>query len=79
MDYFLTTKGLVRFRDKIYVRDRSELKKVILRVFHVKPYLGNPGYKKTLITVNKFYYWLNLKRYVENFVARCCVCQRVKA
>ena len=51
--------------------DNSELKKVILREFHEKPYSGHPGYQKTLNVVNKFYYWLNLKRYVEKFVARC--------
>ena len=38
VDYCLTTYGLVRFEDKIYVRKSSELKKVILREFHVKPY-----------------------------------------
>eukprot|EP00253_Pinus_taeda_P030645 PITA_30645 len=38
MDYRLTTDGLVRFRDRIYVSDSSDLKKVILREFHVKPY-----------------------------------------
>ena len=29
MDYFLTVDGLVRSRDKIYVPDSNELKKVI--------------------------------------------------
>jgi len=43
-DYCLTMDGLVIFRDKIYVSDNSELKKVTLREFHVKPYLGHPCY-----------------------------------
>ena len=38
MDYCLTTDGLVKFRDMIYVSNNSELKKVILREFHAKPY-----------------------------------------
>jgi len=50
MDYCLIADGLVRFKDKIYVLDRSELKKMILRVFHVKPYLCHPSYYKTLTT-----------------------------
>ena len=37
MDYCLTVDGLVRFRDRIYLLDNNELKKVILREFHVKP------------------------------------------
>jgi len=53
--------GLVKFRDKIYVEDSSEMKKVIFKEFHVNPYSGHPGYLKTLTTLNKFYYWSNLK------------------
>ncbi len=79
MDYCLKMDGLVRFRDKIYVPDNIELKKVILREFHVKPYSVHPGYRKTLTIVNHFYYCLNLKRDVPEFVARCFYCQRVKA
>jgi hypothetical protein len=58
------------------VPDNSELKKVILREFHVKPYSGHPGYQKTLTTVKRFYYWPNLKRDVAEFVARCFDCQQ---
>lgn len=78
MDYCLIIDGFVKFRDRIYVPNNSELKKLILREFHVKPYSGYPGYQKTLTVVKKFYYWLNLKRDVAEFVARCFDCQRVK-
>lgn len=78
MDYRLTSEGLVRFRDKIYVPDSSELKKVILWEFHAKPYSGHPGYQKTLTVVKKYYYWPNLKRDVAEFVARCLDCKQVK-
>lgn len=78
MEYHLTMDGLVRFMDMIYVSDDSELKKLILRELHVKPYLGHPRYRKTLIAVKKFYYWPNLKKEVEGFVARCLDCQEVK-
>jgi len=37
VDYCLTIDGLVRFSDNIYFPDRSELKKMILRDFNVKP------------------------------------------
>ena len=56
MDYCLTLDGLVRFRDRVYVPDSSEVKKVILREFHVKPFLGHLGYRKTLTTMKRFYY-----------------------
>jgi len=78
VDYCLTADGLVRFRDKIYVSDNSELKKVILREFHAKPYSSHPRYKNTLTAVKRFYYWPKLKRNVAEFVARYFDCQRVK-
>jgi len=62
VDYRLTRDGLVKFWDMIYVLNQIELKKLILREFHAKPYSGHPGYQKTLITMNNFYYWTNLKK-----------------
>eukprot|EP00253_Pinus_taeda_P030047 PITA_30047 len=67
----LTINGLVRFRNMICVLDNSEPKKLILREFHVKLYSGHLGYQKTLTTLKKFYHWLNLKKEVAEFVARC--------
>ena len=71
LDYFLTVEGLVRFQDRIYVPDNSELKKVILREFHTKHYSSHPIYQNTLRVVKIYYYWPNLKRDVVEFVARC--------
>ena len=75
MDYHLTIDGLVRFKENIYVSDDSELKKLILKYFHDKPYSSHPGYQKTLKKMKKFYYWPNLKKEVVNFVAICLYCQ----
>lgn len=57
MDYCLIVEGLVRFRDRIYVSNSSELKKVILREFHVKPCSGHSSYQKTLTSVKSYYSW----------------------
>ena len=66
--------GLVRFRDNIYVPNCGKFKKIIFREFHMKPYLGHPGYQKTLTAVKNFYYWINLKKEVVEFMARCLDC-----
>lgn len=79
VDYHLTTDGLVRLRDKIYVSYDNKLKKLMFREFHVKPYLGHPGYQKMLTIVNKFYYWPNLKKEVAEFMATCLDFQQVKS
>jgi len=56
VDYCLTTDGLVRFRDMIYVLDNSECKKVIFSEFDVKLCSCHLGYQKTLTAVKIFYY-----------------------
>lgn len=61
----------MRFKDKIYVSDYSELKNLILREFHIKPYSGRLEYKNTFTMMKKFYYCLNLKKEVVEFVPRC--------
>ena len=73
VDYYLIVDGLVKFKDMIYMPNNSELKKVILREFHVKTYSIHPGYQKTLTAVKRFYYWPNLKKDVAKFVARCLI------
>jgi len=79
VDYCFITDGLIRFRDKIDVPDNNDLKKVILREFHVKSYSNHASYQKTLITMKKFYYYPNLRKDVAEFVARCLDCEYVKA
>ena len=56
----------------------SEVKKLILREFHMKQYLVHPRYHKTLMVVKESYYSSNMKKEVEEFVARSLDCQHVK-
>jgi len=44
------------------VPDSGELKNLILREFHVKPYSSHLGYQKNLKAIKKFYHSLNLKK-----------------
>jgi len=76
--YHLMVDGLVRFRNNTYVPIDSELKKLILREFHVKSYSYHPGYQKTFTTVKKLYHWPNLKKELVEFVVRCFHYQQVK-
>ena len=46
--------GMLIFRNRIYVLENNELKKVIFREFHAKPYSGHPRNQKTLTSVKKF-------------------------
>jgi hypothetical protein len=45
------------YRSIIYVPNSQELKNMILKEMHNVPYVGHPGYQKTIAVVKSQYYW----------------------
>jgi hypothetical protein len=45
---------------------------------HKVPYVGHPGYQKTIVAVKKQYFWPGMKKEVVDFIVRCLECQKVK-
>jgi hypothetical protein len=60
-DISIDKKGLLRFKNRLYIPDSTELKLTILNEVHKKPYSGHPGYQKTITTLRKLFYWPNMK------------------
>jgi hypothetical protein len=46
---------------------------------HNVPYVGHPGYQKTIAVVKSQYYWPGMKKEVVDFIAKCLECQKFKA
>jgi transposase InsO family protein len=78
-NYELREEGILMFKDRIYVPYNQELKNILLSEMHKVPYVGHPGYQKTIATVKKLYYWLGMKKEVAYFISKCLECQKVKA
>ena len=78
-EYKLEKDEILMYRGRIYVPNSQELKNMILKEMHNVPYAGHPGYQKTIATIKSQYYWLGMKKDVENFIAKCLECQKVKA
>jgi uncharacterized membrane protein len=49
-------KGLLRFKNRLYIPDSIELKLIVLDEVHKKPYSRHPGYQKTITTLRKLFY-----------------------
>ena len=77
-DYQLEEDRLLRFKNRVYIPDSSELRKLVLQEMHDVPYAGHPGYQKTVIAVIKEYFWLSMKNDVASYISRCMKCQKVK-
>ena len=41
-------------------------------------YVGHYGYKKTVATTKKDYYWPKMKREIAYYISRCLECSKVK-
>jgi hypothetical protein len=63
----------------ICVPEIDNLRETILKEAHDSDYSIHPGSTKMYQDLKLKYWWYALKRYVDAHVARCDVCQRVKA
>ena len=77
--YSLEFDGLLCHTGRIYVPLLDELCTLILSEAHRVPYSAHPGVKKMYADLQQLYYWMEMKRDIADFVARCLECQRIKA
>jgi hypothetical protein len=78
-DYKLGNDEILLYRNIIYVPNSHELRSMILKEMHNVPYVGHPGYQKTIAVVKSQYYWPGMKREIVEYIAKCLECQKVKA
>ncbi|KAL9422110.1 hypothetical protein AB3S75_034387 [Citrus x aurantiifolia] len=76
---FTWVDNQLRYKGRLWLGDRSELKKTILQEAHGGVEGGHSGVKKTLERVRRAFYWKKMRREVCKFVAECDTCQRNKA
>jgi hypothetical protein len=61
-NYKLEADGTLLYKNIIYVPNVQELKLMILNEMHNVPYVGHPGYQKTVAVVKSHYFWPNMKK-----------------
>ncbi|KIO17550.1 hypothetical protein M407DRAFT_84869, partial [Tulasnella calospora MUT 4182] len=76
-DYTLE-QGILKYRNRIYVPNDEEIKRMLLQLYHDSVMAGHPGQAKTLDLVSRGYYWPSQKAYVNRYVDGCDTCQRNK-
>ena len=59
------------YRHRVYVPNDQELKNMVMREMHNVPYVGHPGYQKTITVVKGKYLWPGMKKEVVDYIARC--------
>ena len=78
-EFSVDEKGVVWFGKHLSVPNKAELKDLILQEAHDTPYSIHPGGTKMYQYHRERFWWHGMKREIASYVAKCDVCQRVKA
>ena len=77
--YTLDDKGWLRRDNRLCVPQDEDLRKAILDDAHRSKMTIHPGGDKMYKDMKRVFFWAGMKKDVAEYVARCLVCQRVKA
>jgi IS30 family transposase len=79
LEFMENEQGTIWFKDQICVPEIDSLCETILKEAHDSDYSIHPGSTKMYQDLKQKYWWYGFKRDVAAHVAKCDVCQRVKA
>ena len=71
--------GILYWKGQILVSDRNELRERITQMIHEHPLIGHPGVRRTMMTIQRQYYWPGMRKLIERCVRNCHICRRAKA
>ena len=72
------TNGIVEYNGLVCVPRNRTLRESILYAHHDTPVAGHPGRHKTLELIQRNWFWPNMRKDVNKYVAACETCQRTK-
>jgi hypothetical protein len=72
---FTLTSGLLRYKNKLYIGDSTNLKMKLFNSFHASSFGGHSGQRVTLHRLKAVFHWPRMKQFIEEQVSQCPVCQ----
>ena len=70
--------GMLTVNGKIYVPDKTSLRRDIVKRFHDSPIAGHPERWKTTELVKRQFWWPGMAVFIANYVKGCATCQSAK-
>jgi hypothetical protein len=74
----ILSDGLIAMGRQIYLLEDKILKDEVLREAHESEFSTHPRSIKMYRDLKEYYWWLNMKREIAEFVSNCGICQQVK-
>ena len=78
-EFSVDEKRVVWFGKHLCIPNKAELKDLILQEAHDTPYSIHPCGTKMYQDLQERFSWHGMKREIQYYIAKCDVCQRVKA
>lgn len=72
------SEGLLRVQGKYYIPGDGDLRRRVIQSRHSHPAAGHPGRAATFDLIDRDYWWRNLRATINQFVANCDTCNRIK-
>ena len=66
---------LLTYKNKIYIPNMADLRRIVMDEIHQALYSGHPGYHKTIATARKQYFWSGMKKDIAEYISKCMKCQ----
>ena len=60
--YKLEGDGILTYKNRIYIPNVVDLRRVVMDEIHQALYSGHPGYQKTIAMARKQYFWSGMKK-----------------
>lgn len=75
---FTLTKGVVRFKGRVWLGNNTKLQQQIMRALHDSSVGGHSGFPATYRRIKHLFAWPGMKQQIKEHVQTCQVCQQAK-
>jgi transposase InsO family protein len=69
---------LIRYKGHLWIADNSALRTKLIGALHDSAIGGHSGGRATYQRIKGLYYWLGMKRHIEDWIKQCQICQQAK-
>ena len=72
-------QGVIKLGKRMYMPNKEELKREILKDVHCSAYAMHHGSTKMYQNLKENYWWKGMKKDIAEYISKCLTCQQVKA
>ena len=67
--------GLLTYKNRFYIPNIEDLRRVFMDEIHQDPYSGHPRYQKTIAIAKNQYFLPRMKKDIVEYILKCMKCQ----